>query len=507
MAHVDASVPARPRGSWSRYLWIGLALLVAVGVGVFFLLPTARIDFWIGDLGTSNAKQLEASRAELRKSDHPKTDELLAAAVADGGRSYLTRERAADLLLVRNRLGLVENLARHDDLMTRAVALRILSKRGKDHFLRDYLADPAYRVQETVGAWLADPKLESRSDAVSLAIFIALPDAMAKIRPLLDRAQVEKSGKADATETLKAAVDAAVEFQDCASVPAIASLADRDMDWEVRRSALEALETLVVGRLGSVPPCPTAEGADKVPEIVKRTLDGSGEPDFTRNLRMKGLILIGRHPEWLPANAKRVWEVLRGGENGAVRREALSTLVKGKDPGIAAEFPRYFHDRNHEVRSTAVQVAKEVPDLAPESLWIGILRNEPQNFVAVWEAHAGLKRAAGKELGLPAVIEALRTKPADQTKEIERFVQELMRQGSSMGMDRETWAEAWFRWYAEKLGLSKEGIEKAVEARKKFQKAVDRTDVAQARAALAEVPDAPAPLFLYENAWLAGRSE
>jgi hypothetical protein len=497
---------AASRGAWKRYVWIGAALLAAVGVALFFLLPTARIKYWIGDLGTTSQKQLEESRARLRASTHAETDEILAAAVADGDRPFLVRERAAELLLLRNRLGMVETLGRSNDLMTRAVALRILSKSGRDHFQRDYLPDPSYRVEETVRAWLSDPKLEARSDAISLAIFVSLPDAMEHVRPLLDRKRVEGGAKSDATATLQAAVSAAVQYKDCASLPAIAVLADGDMDWEVRRASLEALEALATGLEGVEPPCPAALPADRVTAIIARTLDGAGEPNFVRNLRMKGLLLIGRHPEWLTPNSKRVWEILDGGDSGAVRREALSALVTGKDPGIAAVFPRYLHDRNHEVRSTAVKLATQVEGLAPESLWIGILRDESQNFVAIWEAHAALKRAAGTAIGLPPTLLALRGKPNEQNKEIERFVREQMQQGSSMGKDREAWAEEWFRWYAGKLGLEGEALEKAVAARKKFREAMNRSQVDDARTALAEVPDAPLPLFVYEQAWLATRT-
>jgi hypothetical protein len=501
----DTPAPA-PSGAWKRYVWIGVGLLAVVGVAVFFLLPTARIDYWIGDLGTTNQKQLEAGRARLRESTHPKTDDLLAEAVADGGRPFLVRERSAELLLLRNRLVTVENLARTGDLMTRAVALRTLSKAGRDHFLRDYVPDPSYQVETTVRAWLADSKLEARSDAVSLAIFIGLKDAMEHVRPLLDRARVEGAGKSDANATLQAAVNAAVQYKDCASLPAIAVLADGDMEWEVRRAALEAMVSLAVGVPGSEPPCPTGLPEGRVPTIITRLLDGAGNPKFARNLRMKGLILIEHHPVWLPANAKRVWEILDGDDDGAVRREALAALVSGKDPGIAAVFPRYLHDRAHEVRSTAVQAAPQVEGVAPESLWIGILRDEMNNFVAVWEAHASLKRAAGAYLGLPEALTAMRNRATEQNKEIERFVQELMQRGTSMGKDREAWAETWFRWYAERLGLTGESQERAVAARKKFRQAMNRDDAAAAKAALAEVPDAPLPLFLYEQAWLATRN-
>jgi hypothetical protein len=501
----DVTPSAPPRGSWKRYVWIGIGLLAAVGVAVFFLLPTARIRWWIGELGTDSPKQLEANRAQLRGSTHPKTDDILAEAVADSERPFQVRERAAELLLLRSRLGMVENLGRTGDLMTRAVVLRILSKTGPDRFLRDYFPDPSYRVVETVRGWLADPKLEGRSDAVSLAIFVALPDAMQHVRPLLSRSQVESSGKNDANLTLTAAVKAAVQYKDCDSVPAIATLADGDMEWDVRRVALEAMESLVVGLQGAEPACPKALPADRVVAIVSRLLDGAGPADFARNLRMKGLLLIERHPEWLAANAKRVWEILDGNDNGAVRREALAALVSSKDPGMPAVFPRYLHDRAHEVRSTAVQVAANVEGLAPESLWIGILRDEMNNTTAVWEAHAALKRAAGAYIGLPEALHRLRGKPNEQNKELERFIQELMQQGSSMGMERGVWAESWFRWYADKLGLQGEALERAVAARKKFRQAMDRSDAAAATAALNEVRDAPLPLFLYEQAWLATR--
>jgi hypothetical protein len=322
----------------------------------------------------------------------------------------------------------------------------------------------------------------------------------------LDRARAEGAGKSDANATLQAAVNAAIQFRDCASVPAIAALADGDLDWDTRRVALDALVNLAVGAPGAEPPCPGALPADRVPAIVARTLDAGGDPAFARLLRLKGLTLIVHHPEWLAANAKRVWEILEGGEDGPVRREALAALVAGKDPNVPAVFPRHFHDRHHSVRSTAVQVASQVEGIAPESLWLGILRDEVHSFEAVRQAHAALKLSAGTYVDLPEPIAAMRARPTEQTKEIERFLQELMQQGTSMGKERQAWAEAWFRWYAGKLGLAPDAVEKAVAARRKFRQAMDKSQPDAARAALAEVPDAPLPLFLYEQAWLATRS-
>src|SRR5687767_7917694 len=150
--------------------------------------------------------------------------------------------------------------------MTRAVALKVLSSHG--NFAKDYLPAPEYRVEETVKGWLADPRLEARSEAIRLAIHIKLPGLLETVRPLLDRTRVEGAGRGDANYTLTAAVAAALQAKDCPSLPAILLLAEQDPELEVRRDAIAAVETLALGRQGVEPLCPGTLPPDRIGRFV-----------------------------------------------------------------------------------------------------------------------------------------------------------------------------------------------------------------------------------------------
>ena len=497
----STSAPA-VRSPWKRFLWIGLTLFVLAAVFLLVFWPGIELQLAVNGLATTDQRVLGDLQRRLRESTDPTTDDRLARAVADSDRSFLLRERAAELLVLRNRLSRVEDLARSPDLMTRAVALKVLRVQG--NFTRDYLPAPEYRVEETVRGWLADPRRESRRDAISLAMQINLPDLMEKVRDLLDRSKAEGAGRTDANYTLKAAVDAAVQYKDCASVPAVLNLAETDPDWEVRRTSIDAVVALAVGRRDVPALCPGSLPPDRIARFVTGLLDAPGEGEMPSHLRIKVLWMMDFHPEWVAPNAKRVWAALEGSGNGAERRAALAALVEGRDPQMTLAFPRYFHDRNFEVRSTAVDKAARVEGLAPESLWIGVLRDETRSYVAMQEAHAALKRVAGIAVGLPAGLTDPRTPVDVRERELNAFVQEQMQQGSSGGLDREKWTETWFRWLAARHGVEKkEDVDRAVAARKAFRAAMDKKDVGAARAALATVTDIPAPVFLYEQAWLA----
>lgn len=491
-----------------RYVQVGLPLfLLAAGLFGWLVWPSLQERLAINGLATNDPKILGELRERLRSSDDPATDDRLADAAADGDKAFLLRERCAELLLRRNRLVRVEALARSDDLMTRAVALHVLvsDPHERGHFHRDYVAAPEYRVEETVRTWVKDTSREARHYAISLALFLSLPDTMEVIRPLLTRANAEGAGRGYASETLAAAVGAVVQFHDCASVEAVLALASGDPQWAVRGPSIDALEALCLGRSGEKPLCPDALPAARLATWFTGLLDEPAEPGFARSVRIKALDLLRTHAEYATPNLARIRAILDGTGNGAERRAALATLVAAKDAALLADFPRYVHDPNFEVRSTAVEVAGQVPGLAAESLWIGILRDETRSYWGVYQAHGFLKEKAGRWLGLPEILTSVRMAPEKRDKELERFLEEQLRQGTSMGVDREAWTTAWYRWFAEKQGLEGAAIDQVVAARKAFRAAMDRSDVAAAKQALGSVPDAPAPLFVYEQAWLATR--
>lgn len=496
-----AGTPARP---WSRYVKVGAVLFVLAGAFFWFLWPTIEMKLAINGLASDDASTLSDMRNRLRSSTDPKVDAALEDAVRDGDRPWPVRVSCVDLLLQRQRLTQVESILRTGDLMARAVVLKRLAREG--YFKSQVVPDPSFRVPETVLAWLGDAKAERRMEAIRLALDLGLDGALEHIRPLLVRSNAEGAGKADAVFTLIAAAEAVVRFKDCVSVGAVEVLAGGDKDVEVRLRTLEQLEQLSVGIGGGPPLCPDPAAKERLAGIVQRALDAPGEPDFARKLRIKALAMVQRHPEWLPANAARVWQALDGEGNGAERRAALAALVDGNDPGIAAAFPRYLHDREFEVRDEAVKTAGRVQGLAPAGLWIGTLRDETQTLAAVLLAHQNLKTEAGTWVGLPAeVLDVQRARAGDFDSALTGFVTEQFRNGSSRGLTRDAWSEAWFRWFAGRQGLEGDDVAKAVALRSAFRQAMDRNDVQAARAALAGAR-LPAPLFAYEEGWLASRS-
>ncbi len=502
----DPSLPP-PSTSWRRFLLVGLTLLALAGLGILLFWDTFKGLHAINGLSSRDPGTQRDMRNALRASTDPKTDDRLLDALADGDRSFDVRRTCADLLLERNRLTAVEGLARKGDLMTRAVILTRLST--ENFFKNEVLPNPEFQVEATVRAWLADSSLERRSEAIRLALALELPGAMEHIRPLLNRAAAEGAGREDANLVLIGAAEAVARFKDCGSAEQVALLADKDPDIHVRLRTLEVLERLVVGVLGTEPLCPGAVSDERMAAIVARTLDAEGDADFTRNMRMKGLGMLERHPAWLPPLAARARAVLDGPGNGAERRAALSALVVGRDAAIGPDLPRYFHDRDFEVRSTAVQVADQVPGLAAGSLWIGVLRDEADARAreALRQAHLRLKLAAGSYVGLPEGLAAIGHQPAKQEVAIHEFLDEQLRTGTASGLAREAWAESWFRWFAGTQHLEGAALEQAVAARKAFRAAMNRDDVAAARAALEGAPVGDGAVFLYEQGWLAARSQ
>ncbi len=498
--------PTPPSRPLRRYLWIGAVLLLAAGAFYAFAWPSIEMKLAINALSSTDDATLTDMRARLRSSTDPKVDVALEQAVRDGDRPWQVRWSCVDLLLQRQRLTQVEAILRTGDLMTRAVVLKRLAREG--YFKTQVVPDPSFRVEETVLAWLRDPKAEQRMEAVRLALALQLAGSQEAIRPLLDRAAAEGAGKSNASLTLIAASEAMVTFKDCGSVERVAALADADPDVQVRLRTLEHLEQLTVGvpTLGQAAVCPESLPPERVAGIVARALDASGSPEFVRALRIKALSMIQRHPAWLPANRARVWQVLDGEGNGAERRAALGALVDGKDPGVPAALARWLQDRDAEVREEAVAAAGRAEGVSAEALWIGVLGDESRSLQALLLAHENLKRSAGSWIGLPPEVLAQQGRdPAGFQQAVAGFATEQFRQGSSRGVTREAWAEAWFRWLAGREGLEGPALERALAARAAARRAMEAGDAAAARDAVAE-QGLPAALFAYEEGWVSSRS-
>lgn len=506
MSEPAAPVPSPAPASWRRFLLVGIVLALAAGAGVMLFLDTFRLRHMVNQLSSRDMRTQAEARAQLRRSTDPEVDAVLRDTVADVTHRFGARMACADLLMDRNRLVLVEELARSADMGTRAVALARLSR--EDFFLAQVLPDPSFQVPATLRAWLADARMERRHEAVRIALQADLPDLLPLVRPLLDRAVAEGAGRDDAELVLVAAADAVARKADCESVPRVLALAASDPALHVRLRTLEALERMTVGLAGNAPSCPGSLEDARWVGMIGDTLDArGGDADFERNMRIKVLGLVERHPQWLPPLAPRVRAVLDGPGRGAERRAALAALVLGKDAAIANELPRLFHDRDFEVRSTAAQVADQVEGLPAPSLWVGLVSSESDTRAkeAVRQAYLRLYKVAGEHVGLPARVVDVRARPSEQERVMRDFLEQMLEQGRAQGIAREEWATGWFRWLAAQQGLSGEGVEAALRARAAARAAMERRDAAGVKAAVDAAPQGQGGLWAYERGWLASR--
>jgi hypothetical protein len=505
----DPEAPAAAAApAWRRFLWIGLALVALAAAAVLLFGGGWKTKHLIHQLSSRSERTKDDARKALRESTDPGTDDLLLDTVADDGTPFDTRLAAASLLIDRNRLVAVEDLARSGSLMTRAVILkRFLHEK---HFHNSVVPDPTFRVAATAREWLGNPKLEARHYAIQLALELKLDGVMETIRPLLSRVAAEGAGREQANLTLVAALDAVGRHGDCPSLEAVARLASEDPDLSVRLAALQALQTLAFpGAQGpsQAPACPGGLSEERLLAIVRSAIDPQGTPEFVRAVRIKALGMVPNKPTLLPPLAARIREILDGTGNGAERRAALMALGLGGDAALAAALPRYMHDRDFEVRSDATQLAESMPGQPKGSLWIGILRDEAETRAqfTMRNAHEGLRRMAGVYLGLPKELDALSSTPQEQRRRLQGFLEDMVRSGAVGTLTREAWVETWFRWFAERHGAGGEALEAAVKARAALRDAMQKGDVAAFRAALDAAPQGDAELWAYERGWLAAR--
>ncbi|MFM8979382.1 MAG: hypothetical protein ACKOSS_02815 [Planctomycetia bacterium] len=506
MSENAAPVPTPEPAAWRRFLLVGAALLLVAGSVVLLFLDTFKLRHLVNQLSSRDLRAQADAREQLRRSTDPEADEVLSAAVADGTHRFGARVACADLLMERNRLVMLEKLGRTGDLTTRAVVLARLSR--EDFFAPQVVPDPTFQVEATVRAWLADARMERRHEALRMAVQMDLPGLLPLVRPLLERAAAEGAGREDAEMLLVAAADAVARKADCESVPKVLALAASDPALQVRLRTLEALERLTVGVAGNPPSCPGSLEDARWVELLAATLDAQGgDADFERNMRIKVLGMLERHPQWLPPLAARVRAVLDGPGRGAERRAALSALVLGKDAAIANEMGRLFHDRDFEVRSTAAQVADQVAGLPAPALWLGLVARESDTRAkeAMRQAYLRLQKAAGEHVGLPQALLDKRGRPAEQDRAVREFLEQMLEQGQAQGLLRDAWATAWFRWLAGQQGLTGADVEAAVAARAAAQGAMERRDAAAVKAAVEGAPQGQGGLWAYERGWLAAR--
>ncbi len=489
------TVSSRP--AWTRYFVIGAVLLLVLGVVAVVFGPSLMLSYWIHGLNSDDPAERKANETKLIESRSESVEDALRSTIEDDDEAFRVREASARILYRRQRLGTLEQILKGGTVAGKRAVLSVLA--AQSHFVADYAEKREWGVADVLRAWLKDVDEPSRSRAVQIALMrsVDLPDIQPEVRAMLVRRPEGDLPAEEQRLQLNGAMGAAVQTKDCASAGAIATLAEKDPDWNVRRRAIQALFELSGG---AKPACPDAISKDRLKALVTGAL---ASPD--KLVRMSTMTALEQHrPPWLSELRPTFLAILDGNGPGEERRGALTALGLVKDDNLRARLPRYFHDRSADVRSTAVSVAqafaegKDVPS-GFEGCLIGTVRFETQSAVAFQSALEFLQRLAREWVGLP---EALRKEGAGRKPTFREFLAELFRDGQSRGVDREAWAKAWFRWHAGQLGLTEEEVAAALDVEDRFWRAAKASDVAAARAALESFPRKTPGLFCYEEGWL-----
>lgn len=491
----DSATPpdAPPAKAWKRYVLIGVPLAVVAGVILLIFWDEIRVRGWINRLSSSDARvrreQLDALRGH---EDTDLVDRLLLEAVEDDDKTFDVRSTCARLLLDRQRLPQLEAAFARGSVETRGLILKAFSR---EQWFKKFVEDQGGAVEETVRAWLREGTDRTRSHAIQLAVSLDLSDLMPEIRALLEGQRAANVHPDLQRNLIISAAGAAERFKDCASIPRILELARTHEHPLVRLRTMQVIDRTV---FRSKPICPDAVSGEDMGALVSRALD-----DDDRAVRMGAMLVLGRTPEWAPDATARLQEILDSDANGAERRQALDTLVALGDPEFLDLFPRYFHDPLPEVRSSAVRAAPMVKDPPLTGGLVGILQDEVESDVLFTDAAKMLSKAAGGWMGLP---ENLRARPVKDPTAWNRDLNTLFTRGEVQGLTRDAFAEGWFRWWAAKLGLAPEEVEKAVAVRAAFLQAKSNGDAAAAEKALDGVDvSVPQGLFVYERGWLQTR--
>ncbi len=489
---VDDAAPPTP--AWKRYALIGTPLIVAALVVLYLYWDEIQIRGWINRLSNSDARVRREQREALKgHEDKALVDKLLLEAVEDDGKTFDVRSSCARLLLERQRLPMLEAAFARGSVETRGLILRAFSK---ERWFKKFVEDQGGVVEETVRTWIRDGSDTTRSHAIQLAVQLDLSDVMPAIRKVLMEPRAQNVHPDILRDLTISAAGAVERFEDCESLPRVAELAENHRLSLVRLRCMQIVDRSVFrGAPGAK--CPGAVPPETMKRIVDKALD-----DTDRTVRMGAMLILQRKPEWAPEVAERLQTILDGDGNGAERRQALETLAGLDNAAFQERYPRYFHDPMAEVRSSAARVAATMRDRPRTGALAGVLQDEVESEVMWTDAAKALRHAAGTWKGL---TKGLRTRPSIDPKRWSRDLVTLFTTGELEDLTRDAWADAWFRWWAEKLELTPEQVEKAAAARKAFFDAKSRNDTAAAEAALDSAGIDVPGLFDYERGWLQSR--
>ncbi len=490
-----------------RLLAAGGGVLALIAAALFLFWPDIQLSLTVNKLHSDDPKVRKAAREELAESETPDLDEKLDSILHDADKAFNVRTQIGSVLIKRGRMAYVERALASDDLDVRRVALAVLHAHqhvipagGDVWFQRDVAENPAYRVQDTLLAWLGRDGDLSRFNAVRIASELGLEESVPLLRKLVVPAHEGTLSRPE-RGIVSAAANALVGFKDCESIPTLLDVAKSSGDERVRLRMAQ-----VVYQAVSAPNaiCKDAVPEEEVKAMVTAGLDGAPE------VKQGSLLLLSQRPEWARESTDRLLSILddEEGDNPYVRRAALGALAAAGDEAFGRRLPRYFHAADFNIRSQAVSASRAYagkPGFEDffEGCWIGVLRDETESSLAFDSALGGLRDRAGTVVGLPAAVLG---QPKGRRERGIEFREEIYEKGESYGLDRLAWVDTWFDWWASQTGLeSKEERAAALAARRAFWDAARAGDAESARKALDGVPAGDGPLFTYEQGWLAAR--
>lgn len=489
---------ASSRGGVKRYLWIGLPILLALGVALFLYWPRLELGFTINALNSDSAATFRDSRSRLvRAPREPWVDDLIREAIEDSSRTFKLRKTLVGVLQERRRVPLIETIYLEGDLDARGPILGRLQ--SEPFFESTFVDDERWQVKDTVRRWMQREGDRTRWHALQLVQRLELRELVPQLREMLTADRDVRVDARKARFQRIGSMRVLARFGDCESVPAIVEAARNATEPGVRSAALDALETLVM-RKGA--PCADAVDDTALHELTARMLESE-----QREVAIKALTHLELNPERAKAHLAHLQEAVKpgaGDRDGILRRHALLTLMAIGQPAFLDTLPVYFHDENAFMRSTVAEKSApltEGPRL--ESCLIGLIDRETAYLQAWRSAVLSMRRKSGDYPGLPAVL--VKQARDDRGTFLQATLPRLFEGQVVEGADRAALVDAWFQWFAKDLGLDEAGAARAAEVRKKFWALVDADKLDQATAELESFGEAPAGLFAYEETYLVTR--
>jgi hypothetical protein len=158
----DALEDSVPSGSRQRVITIALVALVAVAVTVAVLSWfKPRWRTWCH--GVTKAEY----QKKLLEEQDPALIDVIDDVMRDDDQTDGVRITLGQVLIQKNRIGVVEKALKDPRLDVRVIAIQVLATQR--FFQKQYVEDDAYGVRRTLEQWLLDPAAKSLAQAAALA--------------------------------------------------------------------------------------------------------------------------------------------------------------------------------------------------------------------------------------------------------------------------------------------------------------------------------------------------